>query len=136
MTKPPLLYKRTFACLFGCCFIAFQGLVACTSMEGMIYQEKKLEASECVQFSGDKYKELIGFFRGVCLTHGQLARMADIESDDGLPSLQQAIFDACIKESDTTLEVILFKRFGVTLEGDLPGVLPDDPRCRGAQASK
>ena len=99
----------------------------------MIYQEKTLENAECVQFSGEKYKELMGFFRVVCFTHGQLARMADIESSDGLPSLQKTIFDACIKESDTTLEVLLFNRYAVTLDGDLPGVLPDDPRCLGAQ---
>jgi len=85
--------------------------VGCTSLEGMIYQEKKLEQSECVQFSADKYKELMGFFRGVCLTHGQFARMADIESQDGLPSLQKTIFDACMNESDTNLEALLFNRY-------------------------
>jgi hypothetical protein len=116
--------------------VGLLGLVGCTSLEGMIYQEKKLEQSECVQFSADKYKELMGFFRGVCLTHGQFARMADIESQDGLPSLQKTIFDACMNESDTNLEALLFNRYAVTLDGDLPGVPPDDSRCLGAQASR
>jgi hypothetical protein len=133
MTQRPLFYPRVFDSVCGFCLM---GLVGCTSLEGMIYQEKQLEKSECVKFSGDKYSELMGFLRGVCLTHGQLARMADIESDDGLPNLQQTIFDACMKESDTTLEVILFNQYAVTLEGDLPGVAPDDPRCLGARSPK
>lgn len=136
MTGPLGLLRRNPAGPWLWPLVGLLGLVGCTSLEGMIYQEKKLEQSECVQFSADKYKELMGFFRGVCLTHGQFARMADIESQDGLPSLQKTIFDACMNESDTNLEALLFNRYAVTLDGDLPGVPPDDSRCLGAQASR
>lgn len=108
-------------------------LSGCTSLEGIIYQEKALEHSECQAFSKRKYEELSQYLQAVCLTHGQLERIRAIDDTHGLPSLQEKIYQICLKEEDTTLEVLLFKDYGVTIDGDLPGVDPDSAACQQQQ---
>ncbi len=105
-------------------------LSGCTSLEGIIYQEKALEHSECRAFSKQKYDELSQYLQAVCLTHGQLERIKAIDDTHGLPSLQEKIYQICVKEENTTLEVLLFRDFGVTIEGDIPGVDPDSAACQ------
>jgi hypothetical protein len=105
-------------------------LSGCTSLEGMIYQEKALEHSECQAFAKRKYEELSQYLQAVCLTHGQLQRIRAIDDTHGLPALQEKIYQICVKEEDTTLEVLLFKDYGVTIDGDLPGVDPDSAACQ------
>ncbi len=105
-------------------------LSGCTSLEGIIYQEKALEHSECRAFSKQKYDELSQYLQAVCLTHGQLERIKAIDDTHGLPSLQEKIYQICVKEENTTLEVLLFREYGVTIEGDIPGVDPDSAACQ------
>ncbi|TSA04644.1 MAG: hypothetical protein D4R76_02320 [Methylococcus sp.] len=105
-------------------------LSGCTSLEGIIYQEKALEHSECRAFSKQKYDELSQYLLAVCLTHGQLQRITAIDDRHGLPSLQEKIYQICVKEEDTTLEVLLFKDYGATIDGDVPGVDPDSAACQ------
>ena len=105
-------------------------LSGCTSLEGIIYQEKALEYSECRAFSKQKYDELSQYLQAVCLTHGQLERIRAIDDTHGLPSLQEKIYQICVKEENTTLEVLLFREYGVTIEGDIPGVDPDSAACQ------
>jgi hypothetical protein len=105
-------------------------LSGCTSLEGIIYQEKALEHSECRAFSKQKYDELSQYLQAVCLTHGQLERITAIDDRHGLPSLQEKIYQICVKEENTTLEVLLFREYGVTIEGDIPGVDPDSAACQ------
>ncbi|MFZ4654079.1 MAG: hypothetical protein ACOYLM_06860 [Methylococcaceae bacterium] len=105
-------------------------LSGCTSLEGIIYQEKALEHSECRAFSKRKYEELSQYLQAVCLTHGQLERIRAIDDTHGLPSLQEKIYQICVKEENTTLEVLLFREYGVTIEGDIPGVDPDSAACQ------
>ncbi len=105
-------------------------LSGCTSLEGIIYQEKALEHSECRAFSKQKYDELSQYLQAVCLTHGQLERIRAIDDTHGLPSLQEKIYQICVKEENTTLEVLLFREYGVTIEGDIPGVDPDSAACQ------
>ena len=105
-------------------------LSGCTSLEGVIYQEKALEHSECRAFSKQKYDELSQYLQAVCLTHGQHKRIRAIDDTHGLPSLQEKIYQICVKEENTTLEVLLFREYGVTIEGDIPGVDPDSAACQ------
>ncbi len=105
-------------------------LSGCTSLEGIIYQEKALEHSECRAFSKQKYDELSQYLQAVCLIHGQLERIKAIDDTHGLPSLQEKIYQICVKEENTTLEVLLFREYGVTIEGDIPGVDPDSAACQ------
>lgn len=92
--------------------------MGCTSVEGIIYQEKSLEHAECRVFAKDKYAEL----------------MTAIDNDEGLPSLERRIDRACVQEERTTLEMILANDYGASLDGDMPGIAANSEECRTRQS--
>lgn len=114
-------------------YAALSLVAGCTALEGTLYQEHALEREECARFADDKYRQYLGYLNTRCFLKGQLARMTAIEDGSGQPNLREAIFQACLKETDTTLEVILFERFHATNDGDLPGVAASSAACRQAQ---
>lgn len=92
-----------------------------------------MEREECARFADEKYRQYLNYLTTRCFLKGQLARMTAIEDGSGQPNLREAIYQACLKETDTTLEVILFDRFDATIDGDLPAVAGNSEACRQAQ---
>lgn len=116
-------------------YVALLLATGCTSLEGAIYQEQALEREDCARFADEKYRQYLAYLSTRCFLKGQLARMTAIEDGSGQPNLREAIYQACLKETDTTLEVILYDRFNATIEGDLPAVTANSEACRRAQGT-
>ena len=119
----------------GVC-LALSSVHACTSLEGTIYQEKALEQKECRKFAQDKYDELMGYMQQSCFLHHQMDAMTAINNDEGMPALKKTIYQACLDEDQTTLELILEQKYGARLEGDVIGVSSGSVECRSRQASR
>jgi hypothetical protein len=108
--------------------------MACTSLEGIIYQEKSLEHEECRVFAKNKYAELMAYMGQACFLHQQMEAMTAIDNDEGLPSLQRRIYRACLEEESTTLATLLEKGYGANPDGDLPGITADSVECQKQQS--
>ena len=112
------------------------GLVStmgCTSLEGIIYQEKSLEHAECRVFAKNKYAELMTAMGQACFLHHQMEAMTAIDNDEGVSSLERRIDRACLQEEHTTLEMILADDYGARLDGDMPGIAANSVECRTSQ---
>ena len=108
--------------------------MGCTSLEGIIYQEKSLEHAECRDFAKDKYAELMTAMGQACFLHHQMDAMTAIDNDEGMPSLERRIDRACVQEEHTTLEMILANDYGARLDGDMPGIAANSEECRTRQS--
>lgn len=116
--------------------ISLLSSMGCTSLEGILYQEKSLEQAECRVSAKNKYTELMTYMGQACFLHQQMAAMTAMDNDEGLPSLQRRIYQACLDEESTTLETILEKSYGANPDGDLPGITADSVECRAQQSGR
>lgn len=72
---------------------------ACTSLEGVIYQESALELKECRKFAKDKYTELMTYMQQSCFLHHQMEAMTAIDNDEGMPAWEKTIYKVCMDEA-------------------------------------